>query len=588
MTTLYWADPADPTHATVGLDLSTNSTSGFIFTGIDWGDIVPEVTWHDSGDVPGAEQVKRHPGPVEAQITLISDFSDADYEALLVAYRLLGQYLETEGVLVWQPDGQAYKQYVDTYPSPVPALFRGVAKQGLRVVEALQDEGYTFTVLHHPYPRRDPVVLLSSTPLTSALGDNVATFTNPGSAVSEARLEIEVPGSEWVTQIRTGFRHGPFEEYRDNFSGFAVTATNVTNYWKRIDRFVFTPTVPADVAGAYRVIATVKLAADVYHFRLDHGSTTDSDEPLSSENDEVVFDATDVNNFSSFFELDLGLVNYDATAEALVLEIHAWAEAGTNLGGWENVYLLPADDGAFRYRSPGFGSGAEEGEIYKGLLFDLSGDAELQEDDSIRLVSDGDIAEARPVAGHTLSVGPHILNFRGSAHNRLRGHAHLADLKILKNGSLDRRIGIWSKRGRPVTYYGHELLRRIDFRVTDDTDLYRFQVEEVAATTPLKWTKIAALAERFIPIISGGRKLVVDAGIRQAQIQDADGNRVASLRATGLPYLDPGPGCLAVLIGEFPAASGYSHVDERGPLPVVDQTTQVLVSLTVTPRDLQV
>src|SRR6185295_3515862 len=174
-------------------------------------------------------------------------------------------------------------------------------------------------------------------------------------------------------------------------------------------------------------------------------------------------------NFDPFVELDLGLVNYDATSESLVLEIHAWAESGTDLGGWGNLYLIPADNGAFRYRSPGYGSGTELGEVYKGSLFNLSGDAEFDDDDAVLLLSDGDIAEARPVAGKTLKEGPHILTFRGSAHNRLRGHAHLADMKILKNGALHQRIGIWSQRGRPVVYYGSELLRRIDFRVTDET-----------------------------------------------------------------------------------------------------------------------
>jgi hypothetical protein len=589
MTTLYWADPSDPTHTTVGLDLSTDSTSGFQFTGIHWGDIDPDVTWHDSGDVPGAEQIKRHPGPVEGQITLIAGGvagAFVDYETLLDTYRLLGEFLETEGVLVWQPNGQSYPQYFDTYPSPIPALYRGKEQQGLRIVEALQDEGYTFTVLHHPYPRRDPVTLLNSVPLTSALGDNVATFTNPGSAVSEARLEIEVAGTEWVTQVRAGIKHGDSSEFASGLAGFNITPVAVDNYWRTIDRHVFTPTTPADFAGVYRAVAAVQLAEDVFHFRLDHGSTTDESQPLGSENEIVDFDATDLTNFDPFVELELGLVPYDGTSESLVVEIHAWSEGGTDVGGWGNLYLIPADDGAFRYRSPGFGSGADNGESYKGVMFNLSGGAELDEDDGVILDTDGAIAEARPIAGKTLATGPHILNFRGSAHNRSRTRTKLADVKILKNDVLERRIGIWSQRGRPVVYYGGELHRRIDFRVPNDTDLYRFQVEEVVATSPLRWTKVAALVHRYIPIISGGRKLVVDAGTRQARIEDSAGGRIASLRATGLPYLEPGPGALAILVGEFPTA-GYSHVDERGPLPEIDETTEVLVTLVVTPRDLQ-
>src|SRR6185436_20070247 len=119
MTTLYFADPSDPTHATIGLDLNGlagGDPTGFQILALDWGDIEPEVAWHDSGDVPGAEQIKRHPGPVEAQITLLGVFASADYETLLDTYRLLGQFFETEGVLVWQPDGQSYKSYIDTYP----------------------------------------------------------------------------------------------------------------------------------------------------------------------------------------------------------------------------------------------------------------------------------------------------------------------------------------------------------------------------------------------------------------------------------------------------------------------------------------
>jgi hypothetical protein len=156
----------------------------------------------------------------------------------------------------------------------------------------------------------------------------------------------------------------------------------------------------------------------------------------------------------------------------------------------------------------------------------------------------------------------------------------------LKNGAPEHALGIFNKRGRPATAYGGELTRIIHFRVTDDTALYRFQVEEVAATSAHVWTKIAAVAHRFITIVNDGRKMIVDAGTRTARIEDDAGARLASLRATGLPFLEPGPGGLAILSGE-PATAGYTQVDERGVLPKIDADTEVLVTLIVTPRDLQ-
>lgn len=582
MSRLYWADPADPTHATIGLDLDDFDTLGFEVRTIHWGDISKDITWHTSGDVPGGEQIRAHPGPVLGEMEIYAE--QGDLETLLDAYQLFGQFLESEGVLVWQPEGISVPRYFDTYPSDVSALWRGARRQGVFLEGGGIDQDYVVRFWHHPYPRRDPVTLLDAVALTNALGDNVATFDNPGTALSEARLEIEVPGSEWITQVRVGIRHGDPDEFAAN-SGFAITPVAVQSHWRTIDRHVFSPTVPADFEGTYRVVAQVKLADDVFHFRLFSGATRDADQDLPSQGEEVIFDATDLTNFSPFVELELGLVTYDAESPDLVVEIHAWSEGNTDVTDWGNCYLIPADDGAFLYRSPGYGSGID-GETYKGALFDLSGGASLDEDDAVVLDADGAIAEVKPTAGQTLSEGPHILGFRGSAHNRSRDRRKLAELKILKNGADENSVGIFSKAGRSVTYYGGDLIRRIDFRVSDDTDVYEFLVEEVDATSALRWTKVAAVTHRSIAPITDGRKLVVDAGTRKARITDPDGARIASLRATGLPFLEPGPGALALLLGEVSTA-GYSHVDERGVLPKIDTAAAALVTLVVIPRDVQ-
>lgn len=583
MSRLYWADPSDPTHATIGLDLDDLDATGIIVRRIDWGTIAKDLSWYTGGDVPGGEQIRAHPGPVLGELEIFADLDDL--ETLLETYQLFGQFLESEAVLVWQPTGVSVPRYFDTYASDVPALWRGVQSQGAFLDPGGLDQDYVVRFWHHPYPRRDPVTLLDGVTLSNAVGDNVATFTNPGSALSEARLEIEVPGSEWITQIRVGFRHGDSDEFAADLSGYTLTETTVVDSWRVIDRHVLTPAEPENFVGTYRVVATVRLEEDVFHFQLYHGATRDEDQPLGEPNEEVIYDATDLTNFAPFVELELGLVTYDAESPDLVIELHAWSEGSANVTEWGDVYLIPADDGAFVYRSPGYGSGVG-GEVFKGELFDLSGGANLNDDDAVILDTVGATAEAKPTAGRTLAVGPHILSFRGSAHNRSRDRRKLAEMRVEKNGSTDHAIGIHSKRGRPVTYYGGELSRRIDFRVTNTSDVYEFLVEEIEATSPLRWTKVAAISHRYVAPITDGRRLAVDAGTRRARIEDPDGARIAALRATGLPFLEPGPGALAILAGEI-ATAGYSHVDERGVLPKIDTATQVLVTLVVTPRDLQ-
>lgn len=587
MSRLYFADPADPTHATIGLDLdglAAGDPTGFEVRTLNFGDIAKDFSWHTGGDVPGGEQIRAHPGPVLGEMELFADYDDL--ETLLDMYQLFGQFLEAESVLVFQPEGISVPRYFDTYPSDVPALWRGARRQGVFLEGGGIDQDYVVRFWHHPYPRRDPVTLLDQVPLTNTLADNVATFDNPGTALSEAKLIIENPGTEWVTQVRVGIRHGDSDEFQASLSGFPITAIAVTDYWKTIDRIIISPSEPANFAGVYRAIVTLTLADDIFHLELQHGATQDASQPLANTNEEVILDATDLANFDPLVEVDLGLVSYDAESESLVVEIHAWSESGTNMGAWGNLYLIPADDGAFLYSSPGWRTGEFGKEIYRGELFELTGDASMDEDDTITLHSDGDIAEVKPTAGQVLAEGPHILTFRGGAHNRSRTRVKLSELQVLKNGAADHAIGIFSKKGRSATYYGEELTRRIDFRVTNPADLWRFRVEEVEATSALRFTKVAALVHRYVPIVTDHRRFVIDAGTRRARIEADDGARVASLRATGLPFLEPGPGALAILSGE-PATSGYSHVDERGVLPKIDEATSMLVTLIVTPRDLQ-
>ena len=589
MTVLYFADPSDPTHATVGLDLNglaSGDDTGFQILAIDWGDIDPEITWHSDGSVPGAEQIRNHPGPVQADITLLGDFVGTDYETLLDTYRLLAQFFDSEGVLVWQPDGQTDPSYIDTYPSPIPALFRGTEKQGMRIIEQLLDQGYTFSIWRHPYPRRDPVTLLNGTVLSNAVGDNVATFTNPGSAPSEARLEIAVTDpNAWVVQARVGFRAGDCSEFQSSLAAYAITSpATVRNHWRRIDRKVLTPADPEAFAGTYRVVATLSFGDDIYHLALHHGSTRDADQPLANVNGEFVFDAEEVVNYPDV-EVDLGLVTYDALSPDLVLEIHAYSEGDTDMGSWSNVYLIPADEGAMVYSSPGYRVGTFGGEFFRSNLLDLTGSAEFADDGDAILYADGDTAEVRPTAGHTEPEGLHVLGFRGICMNRDRLKFKLGELNLYRNGSLEHSIRLLARNGRVTTYYGGIRKRDIHFRVNDDTDLWRFEVERTVPEEDISRIRVESLRHHYIPRVNDGRRFVADAGTRECRLEDDDGAKIASLRATGLPYLQPGQGCLAVTIGEA-AQHGYATVDDRMPLPQIQTGQEVEVTLTVTPRDL--
>ena len=588
MTIFYFADPTDATHATVGLDLNglaAGDPTGFQILSIDWGDIDPEITWHTDGSVPGAEQIRNHPGPVEARITLLGDFAGTDYETLRDTYRTLGGFLDSEGVLVWHPDEQAFPSYIDTYPSPIPGLFRGTEKQGLRLFEQLLDKGYEFSVWRHPYPRRDPVTLLNGVVKSNAVGDNVATFTNPGTAPSEARLEIAVPDSSaWVTQVRAGFRAGDSSEFQAQLSGYEITTSvNVENYWKRIDRQKLTPADPDAFAGTYRVVATMQLADDVFHLELHHGATLDDNQPLANVNGEFILDAEEVFSYP-FVEVDLGLVTYDATSPELVLEIHAYSEGDTDMGAWGNVYLIPADEGNFIYSSPGFRVGAFGRQIFRDELMFITGDAERADDGDIVLYDSGDTAEVRPTSGTELAAGIHVLAFRGSCTNRERTKLKVGELQLYQNGSPLTTVKLQARRGRVTTYYGGMRRRDIHFRVTNPSDLWRYRVEKTTDADNTR-IRIESLRHHFIPRISDGRRFVADAGTRECRLEEADGDRIASLRATGLPYLAPGDGALAVTIGEQ-AQHGYATVDDRMTLPLIQEAQEVEITLTVTPRDL--
>lgn len=590
MTTLYFADPSDATHQTVGLDLNglaAGDPTGFQILALDWGDIDPEVTWHTDGSVPGAEQVRNHPGPVTARITLLGDFVGTDYETLLDTYRTLAQFMDSEGVLVWQPDGQSYMSYIDTYPSPIPALFRGTEKQGMRLIEQLLDKGYEFEIWRHPYPRRDPVTLLNGTTLSNAVGDNVATFTNPGSAPSEARLEIAVPDTgAWVTQVRVGMRAGDSTEFQADLSGYAITTSQVVqNFWRRIDRQTITPADPEAFAGTYRVVATMQLNEDIFHLQLHHGSSLDNDQPLANVNEEIVLDAEEIASYP-MVEVDLGFVTYDASSPELILEIHAYSEGDADMGAWGDVYLLPADEGNFIYSSPGWRAGTFGREIFKGdPLLNISGSAEFTDDDDVILYANGDTAEVRPTAGHTEAEGIHVLSFRGNCTNRDRTKVKLGELQLYKNGSLENQVRLLARRGRVTTYYGGIRPRAIHFRVTDTGDLWRFVVERTVPEEDISRIRIENLQHAYIPRVFDGRRFVADAGTRECRLEEADGDRIASLRATGLPYLPPGEGALAITIGEQ-TGHAYANVDERMPLPQIQTAQQAEVTLTVTPRDL--
>ena len=590
MTIFYFADPTDPTHATVGLDLNglaAGDPTGFQILSIDWGDIDPEITWHTDGSVPGAEQVRNHPGPVEARITLLGDFVGTDYETLRDTYRTLAQFLDSEGVLVWHPDEQAFPSYIDTYPSPIPGLFRGTERQGLRLFEQLIDKGYEFAVWRHPYPRRDPVVLLNGVVKSNAVGDNVATFTNPGTAPSEARLEIAVPDpSAWVSQVRVGFRSGDSSEFQtqNNLSGYAITTSQVVrNWWKRIDRQKLTPADPEAFAGTYRVLATMQFDDDIYHLELHHGATLDNDQPLANVNGEFILDAEEVFSYP-FVEVDLGLVTYDATSPELVLEIWAYSEGDTDMGAWGNVYLLPVDEGNFIYSSPGFRVGVFGRTIFRDDLLEIDGDATRDDDGDVVLHSDGDAAEARPSEGHEEAEGIHVLVFRGSCTNRLRSKLKIGELQLYQNDNLLHTIRLLARRGRVTTYYGSMRRRDIHFRVTDPTDLWRFRVEKTSGQANTR-IRIESLRHHYIPRVFDGRRFVADAGTRECRLEEADGDRIASLRATGLPYLAPGDGALAITIGEQ-AQHGYATVDDRMTIPLIQEAQEVEITLTVTPRDL--
>jgi len=589
VTDLYFADPSDPTNLTVGLDLNglaAGDPTGFQILAIDWGDIDPEITWHSDGTVPGAEQIRNHPGPVEAQITLMGDFGGTDYETLLAQYRLLAQFFDSEGVLVWQPDGQAEPSFIDTYPSPIPALFRGTEKQGIRIIEQLLDQGYTFSVWRHPYPRRASVTLLNGTVLSNSVGDNVATFTNPGTAPSEARLEIAVTDANaWVTQVRVGLRAGDSTEFQADLSGYAITTgVTVRDYWKRIDRQVITPADPDAFAGTYRVLATMELGDDVFHLELHHGSTLDDQQPLPNVNGEFVLDAEEVTTYPSV-EVDMGLVTFDPRSPELVIEIHAYSEGDTDMAAWGNVQLLPADEGAFIYSSPGYRTGAFGREIFRGPLLALTGSAEFADDGDAILYADGDKAIVKPVEGREEAVGLHCLVFRGTCVNRDRLKFKLGELQVWKNGSLEHTIKLQARNGRVSTYYGGHRRRDIHFRVTDPSDVYEYIVQRTVPEEDISRIRIEAMRHHFIPRVNDGRRFVADAGTRECRLEEDTGARIASLRATGLPYLQPGQGALAVTIGEA-AQHGYATVDDRMVLPQIQEAQEVEVTLTVTPRDL--
>ena len=428
------------------------------------------------------------------------------------------------------------------------------------------------------------MTLLNGTVLSNTVGDNVATFTNPGSAPSEARLELVVSDPDaWVVQTRVGIGAGDSSEFQSSLAAYAITSpVTVQNYWRRIDRKVLTPADPDAFAGTYRVLATCSFDDDIYHFELHHGSTRDASQPLANVNGEFVFDCEELAGYPTV-EVDLGLVTYDARSPDLVLELHAYSEGDTDMGSWSDVYLISADEGAFVYSSPGYRAGVFGREIFRGNLLDLTGSAEFADDGDALLYANGDMAIVRPTAGHTESEGLHVLSFRGLCVNRDRMKFKLGELQLYKNGSLEHSIRLLARHGRVSTYYGGIRKREIHWRVTDDTDDWSFEVERTVPEEDISRIRVELLRHSFIPRVNDGRRFVADAGTRECRLEDDDGSKIASLRATGLPYLQPGPGCIAVTVGEQ-GGHGWATADDRMPMPVIEPGQEVEVTLIVTPR----
>lgn len=587
MSELYFAERDDLD--TVGVDLNGlwhGDTTGFRVLRIKLG-VEAKGTFLTEGEIAGGEQVSVQHPPVKGFIELESEGDD------IVALRdlqvALGEFLDKQASLVWQPEGYPGRVIIDTYRSDIPSMFEAAEdSEGAYLYEGI-DSSYKVEFWHHPHPRLDGVNLATSVEVSNGLGGaNLVEVSNPGDTLSEGRLQLAVPGSEHVVWAVVGIKQGTLE-----FPSYAIDPVEVVfDAWQMIHRQVLEPTDPAAFAGSYRMLAVYTAAPGNFSFEARWGTAVDGPQGSAGTDMPIEHDWTQVSNFQPSL-LDLGICRYDAANPRLVIEIWSRSTAedpldpAPDVGSFGEMYLIPCDETYLQLQSPGFSGPAYGLRRFRPEDLTLTGTPDTAPDGAVNLAS-GDVAMVPGVYvdSNSYPIGRNEFEGRLSVRNKDRTREKEGELQVFVNdeGSASITSPLIARRGQAVTKYGEDDRRRVAFDVTDVDDLYKVQVEFTEAGGPGKRIHLEALRYSFVPWVTDGRSMVVDQGRQTEYIADENGAEVADLRRTATFYLPGGAVTLAHLFG-VQSPNRYDGVDRRGTLPVIGEVTAANTT-DVTPRTL--
>lgn len=580
-------DIVDPNNlSTVLLELNGvegGDPTGFLLRAIDLGAVETDPGFLQAPGVPGAVQVAAHHGPVETTMTLAAQHTSFDNLRGLIGD--LAEQLSNGGVMRYQFDGQASPLYFEFFSSPLVQLIRGEDLTYKQIVARFRDpEGVPVRLWRQPYVFSATRTLVAGTAVTNTgltLACNGVLGDMP--ALVKLTMTAGAAGAE-VVQARVGRRStGDLTEFPNHVETPISGASGVGTAWTEIFRTVIDPTASDSLEGSYRVFAAAQLLAqDEYYLQLRWGQV--DQRPEGNTNPVVYLDATDASLMLNPADIALGHVRFDPSGERLVLSIWARAVGGGNIT-WGDLYLLPTTEMAATYCSPGFRFGRYGRLTYDGPELVLSGGADIDDDDRVRL---NDVDEYGETPAETLAPGIYHASITCVLRNLERTREQLGRFALITGGGSGTETDstkLSSRKGRNHTHYGGANPKTLGWRVTS-SGTYRLRGIMTTNNDPpgRRRIKITQIRRSFYPTVGDGRAMVVDGITRDAYISNG-GARQFPLHVAG-PFmeLEPGNNVLVFRWSEGSPRGIYREVDAREHLGEYISSRSVTVTVEVQER----
>lgn len=561
------------------------SSTGFEVRSWDMGQVDPETEFISNPAFPGAIQTVTHHGPVDMELSLQAVGSSFDNIQEIVG--VLGGHLANGGLMRYKFDGQTNYRYIEYFGSQLPWLIRGDNDVTQKyIVERFQDlTGFPLVIRRQPYVWEGTYTALDAQDVRNDnIGSSMTQLVSVGGdlpALARVTVRVESANSK-ACEVKIGRKStGDLTEYQDNYVQYAVSPlTTIGTAWRKMHKQVFSPTTSSALEGTYRVFVNLKLEDfDTYKFQLRWG--TINIDPAGNVNDEVTIDSIDAPAAMVVgADIDLGTVRFDRTGSALVLEIWARAENGSEVD-FTDAWLLPVEEESVYLFSPGFRWGRFSRVGHNGNELVRGGGAVLNDDDRVIL---SDVGEFCQTTATTLPVGIHLVSFHGTVINFAKTRTEIGRLLVTIGGGGDdvRSLKLTSRRKHTRVHYDNDNPRQVSFEVEDTGTEYQFRVEQTVNNDDRRHIKVDKLVHSYVPTVEDGRAFILDGIERVAYISNDTGARYFPAHAKG-PFMTvpPGDSVWVFRISDLSPRAVYRTADVRGPLAEVHplRTAQVTIEV---------